>query len=201
MKQNNVRKANSNDVSRLAPALAKAFDEDPFVNWLVRSDNNRRKGIELLFKTGLTMLSLPFGEVLTTDDCIGGALWIPSDNVKISILKQISMVPAITGIASFSGLLRVIGCLDALDKAHPQEKHYYLFFVGVDPSQRKKGIGSTLIEPVLEKCDREGCGAYLENTNLANQAFYESHGFEVTGDLIVGKNAPPLKAMWRKPKF
>jgi ribosomal protein S18 acetylase RimI-like enzyme len=89
--------------------------------------------------------------------------------------------------------------LDILDKVHPSQKHYYLFFVGVDPSQRKQGLGGALLQPVLEKCDREGVGAYLENTNVANQSFYESFGFKVTGDIIVGKDAPVLKAMWRNP--
>ena len=104
------------------------------------------------------------------------------------------------GISGFWGFKQLVGCMDALDKAHPyKEKHYYLLFIGVDPAHQKKGFGSSLMEPIIKKCDEERCGAYLENTNLANENFYKSLGFEIVNEISAGKGAPPLRAMWRKP--
>ena len=99
-----------------------------------------------------------------------------------------------------NGFRRIIKTIDATDKAHPTERHYYLQFIGVDPDHQGKGLGNALMQPVLERCDREGCGAYLENTNEANRVFYERLGFVVTGEIDLGQGAPPLWQMWRNPQ-
>lgn len=194
-----VRKATRGDVNRIIQSMVRAFDDDPLINWLV-SDKWRKKGFERLFKMSLNVLSMPFDEVLTTDDCAGSALWIASKDTNLGILKQLSLLPTLVGISGFKRVKRFISTLDALDKAHPKDKHYYLLFIGVDPDYRKRGIGGTLMKPVLDRCDAEGCGAYLENTNIANEAFYKSHGFEITQEINPGLGGPPLIGMWRKPK-
>jgi ribosomal protein S18 acetylase RimI-like enzyme len=194
-----IRKAVLADVPQVAISMAKAFDNDAFVNYLVHQDKKRFDRIVQLFITGLTKLSIPFGEVLTVDNCSGCAIWIPSANVTLGLLQQLALIPDILKISAFSGLMRMVKCLGELDKVHPKQKHYYLFFVGVDPSAQKQGLGHALLNPILEKCDKEGIGAYLENTNDANQAFYESNGFKVIFDIKVGVDAPVLRAMWRDP--
>lgn len=54
--------------------------------------------------------------------------------------------------------------------------------------------------PMVERCDREGVAAYLENSNPANEAFYVRHGFVATGPLDLPDGAPPMTAMWRDPR-
>ena len=77
----------------------------------------------------------------------------------------------------------------------------YLFTIGTRKAARGKGLGKALIRPVLEACDREGLSAYLENSNPDNTGFYMSHGFEHMKLFEVGEGAPPLEAMWRKPRM
>ncbi len=196
----NIHKATLADVDSLVLSLAHAFNDDPIVNWLVRQDDKRSYGFKELFRTSLCSLSLPHGEVLTTDHGLGAALWYPPGKSKIGFLKQLSLLPSLINVASFRGLTRLIKAMDALDKAHPTEKHYYLQFIGVKPDHQGKGLGNALMQSVLKRCDREGCGAYLENTKEANRAFYERHCFVVTGEINLGKGAPPLWRMWRNPQ-
>ena len=33
-----------------------------------------------------------------------------------------------------------------------------------------------------------------------NVPFYAGHGFEKTGEIVVGKGAPTVTAMWREPR-
>jgi ribosomal protein S18 acetylase RimI-like enzyme len=195
-----IRKANPADVGRLIPHLGRAFDDDPVVNWFVRQDEKRSYGFDALFRT-FCRLSLPHGEVLTTDGCVGGALWYPPGKSKIGFTQQLSLVPSLIRIASVRGLRRIIDVGNAMSKVHPSESHYYLQFVGVDPDHQGKGLGAALMQPVLERCDREGCGAYLENTNESNRAFYKRRGFVVTGEIGLGQGAPPLWPMWRDPQY
>ena len=200
MAEPTTRKATFDDVNHLIPHLARAFENDPVVNWFVRQDDKRADGFDALFRTCLCTLSLPHGEVLTTDDCLGGALWYPPGKSKIGLIRQLFLLPAMIRVASLRGLKRMVDVLDALDKGHPTERHYYLQFIGVDPDHQGKGLGTALMQPVLERCDREGCGAYLENTKEVNLAFYERRGFAVVGEIDLGQGAPPMWPMWRDPQ-
>jgi len=154
----------------------------------------------VLFRSCLNVLSLPYGEVLTSDDCRGGALWIPSENASLGIVRQLFLLPSLIRVASMRGLKRIIKVMDTLDKVHPKERHYYLQFIGVAPGYQGKGLGASMIKPVLSQCDQEGIGAYLENTKEDNIGYYEKFGFSVTGEVNLGKGAPPVWQMWRSPQ-
>jgi ribosomal protein S18 acetylase RimI-like enzyme len=196
-----IRKATFADVDKLVVSMANAFDNDPFINWLVRKDKHRKKGIEELFRAALNVLTLPFNEVVAVDNCAGAALWMPMENVKTTVSQQLRLLFPIIRIAGFSGLKRVVTCLDILEKAHPMDKkHLYFFFLGVDPSHQKKGLASAMIKTMLDRCDRDGLGAYLENTNPANRPLYESFGFKAIRELSVGPGSPILLAMYREPQ-
>ena len=82
---------------------------------------------------------------------------------------------------------------------HPREPHWYLPFIGVDPSQQGKGYGSALMKHTLDACDRDHAAAYLESSNPKNVPLYERHGFELLGTIQAG-TSPPIFPMLRKPR-
>ncbi len=55
------------------------------------------------------------------------------------------------------------------------------------------------MEPMLQRCDDEGVGAYLESSKERNVAFYGRHGFRVTRELRFPRG-PRLWLMWRDPR-
>jgi ribosomal protein S18 acetylase RimI-like enzyme len=83
-----------------------------------------------------------------------------------------------------------------MEKAHPREQHFYLFFMAVDPRFQGKGLGSAILEATLRHIDQAGMPAYLENSNPRNARLYERAGF-VARNNISPKGAPPLIPMWR----
>jgi GNAT superfamily N-acetyltransferase len=91
----------------------------------------------------------------------------------------------------------VMAGVDALEKQHPREPHYYLFVLGVEPSLQGKGVGSALLGPVLARCDAEGMPAYLETANPRNLPLYERHGFRVRAEFAVPHGGPLTWLMWR----
>jgi hypothetical protein len=103
-----IRKVIPSDVDRLISCLTNAFNRDPLINWIVRQDKKRLQGFSALFRTSLCILSLPHGEVLTTNDYLGCALWYPPGKSKIGLFKQISLLPHMIHAASLSGLLRIV---------------------------------------------------------------------------------------------
>ena len=70
--------------------------------------------------------------------------------------------------------------------------------LGVDPPRQGEGLGSALMQPVLELCDRERVPAYLESSKERNVDFYARHGFRVTSELRLPKG-PAMWPMWRNP--
>jgi hypothetical protein len=56
-----------------------------------------------------------------------------------------------------------------------------------------------VLGPVLEQCDADGVGAYLESSKERNIDFYARHGFRVTGEIQLLRG-PTMWKMWRDPR-
>lgn len=91
----------------------------------------------------------------------------------------------------------IFGLIEQMGRYHPQEPHWYLPLMGVDPLRQGEGIGSALLQVSLAACDRDGLPAYLESTHPKNVPLYERHGFELLGTIQAGK-APPMFPMLRR---
>jgi GNAT superfamily N-acetyltransferase len=194
-----IRKATADDVPRLARALARAFYEDPVFNWLVRDDSERMRRSERGFAFYLRRVYLPRDECYALKDGAGGALWLPPGAWHLGPLAQLRLVP---GMVSAMGrrLPRLLRAIATIESNHPRKPHYYLPFVGVEPELQGRGLGTALLAPVLEHCDREGTAAYLEATTPRNRACYLRQGFEVTEEFCFPKGGPPSWRMWREPR-
>jgi GNAT superfamily N-acetyltransferase len=73
---------------------------------------------------------------------------------------------------------------------HPSEPHWYLPLIGVDPTLRGKGYGSSLMEHALIQCDHDKKPAYLESSNPKNMTLYERHGLSCSGQSKLGHYRP-----------
>ncbi|MDQ3739817.1 MAG: GNAT family N-acetyltransferase, partial [Actinomycetota bacterium] len=86
-----------------------------------------------------------------------------------------------------------------MERRHPRAPHFYLPTLGVAPEAQGRGLGSALLAPMLERCDVEGVGAYLESSKERNVAFYGRHGFRVVDEMTFPRG-PRLWLMWRDPR-
>ena len=194
-----IRKATAADVPRLARALARAFYEDPVFRWMVPDDSERLVVSERGFSLYLRKVYLRHEECYTTDDVVGGALWEPPGTWQLGVLDQLRLLPGMIA-AMRRHLPQVLRAIGAIESGHPHEPHYYLPFVGVEPEHQGRGIGTALMRPILDRCDREGMPAYLEATTPRNRTCYLRQGFEVTEEFHFPRNGPPCWRMWRTPR-
>src|SRR5579863_2718863 len=77
-----VRRVVPADVATLVDVLARAFDDDPVPQWLFRGDRRRRRGLRTFFTIQLRHTYLVRGEVFTTQDLAGAALWSPPGRAR-----------------------------------------------------------------------------------------------------------------------
>lgn len=193
-----VRKASRDDVKPLAAALAHAFVEDPVMRWLLPPHHTRRR-LFRLFSMELVRLYLPYDEVYTTRDIAGGAMWCPPGRWRTPAAGVLRALPRLTWTLR-SRLATAFRSVAAIERIHPSEDHWYLAVVGTDPNYQRQGIGSALLAPVLDRCDRDFTPAYLESSREDNLAFYRRFGFEVTGRFQLPCGGPPVWPMWREPR-
>jgi len=195
-----IEKATGADVPRLSQSLANAFYDDPAISWMVPDDERRRRVGPMGFGAWLTKIYLPKNEVYTDPDRKAGALWAPPGKWRMSVGVQLRLAPAMVRIVGLKRMPLILKGLAMMDKHHPDDRpHWYLAVLGTDPEYQGKGLGSSVMQPVLERCDADGVGAYLESSKEANIPFYRRHGFEVTGELHL-PDGPPLWPMWRDPQ-
>jgi GNAT superfamily N-acetyltransferase len=193
-----VRKATMADVDRVATALASAFDDDPVFSFLF-PQRDRAKTYKAFFTFEMKTLFLPQDEAWTNEGLHGAALWALPGKWKQSNWDTIKTAPTFMRILGKS-LPRALRALMAVEDAHPPGPHYYLAALGTEQAMQGKGVGSSLLAPVLEKCDRAGLGAYLESSKESNVPFYNRHGFEVTRELALPGGGPTVWLMWREPR-
>jgi ribosomal protein S18 acetylase RimI-like enzyme len=195
-----VRKATEADVDALARSLARAFHDDPVISWMIPDDEKRLRLGPFGFATWLKSIYMPKGEVYTDTARSGGALWAPPGKWRMSVGLQVRLAPRMLRLFGLRRTPLILRGLAVLDKSHPDDQpHYYLGILGTDPAHQGKGVGSALLQPILERCDNEGLGAYLESSKESNIPFYRRHGFEVTGEVHM-PDGPPLWPMWRNPQ-
>jgi GNAT superfamily N-acetyltransferase len=167
------------DVPRLAAVLGRAFADDPLNKHLVPDDHRRASRLPDGFAEQLRHVFLPNGAVLTTPDRAGAALWLGPDARRLSLLEQLRMLPGMARLFGLRGMPGAMRAMAELDSRAPREPHWHLSLLGVEPERQGTGIGSALLRPVLDRCDRGRRSAYLETSKEANLRFYERHGFAV----------------------
>lgn len=192
------RTATPSEVGPLSAALAGAFEDDPVFGWLIP---NRRRGrhrrLQRFFGLELRHFVLPIGRAWTVDGSPGASLELPPDSWKMSFGTQIAHGPAFTRVFG-PRLPHALGLSTLMEHRHLREPHYYIAYVGIAPDAQGQGLGTTLMRPTLERCDRKGLPAYLEATSERSAALYERLGFAHLGAFRFG-TSPPLWPMRRAP--
>ena len=129
------------------------------------------------------------------DGYIGAALWLPPDVHP----DENELVTLVQRTVSEQIQNDIITVFEDMGRYHPNEPHWYLPLMGLDPSQQGKGFGSALLQHTLIQVDRDNRLAYLESSNPRNIPLYKRHGFELLGTIQSG-TSPSIAPMLRRPR-
>jgi len=193
-----TRRATADDVGAIAQTLARAFHDDPVAAWSCPPERLRPQLLERFYATR-TRQVLGDDEVLVEAAHGGAALWLPPKRWRTTAREDLQLMRPLVHPRLLSRVPLVVRGLTGVEKIHPHEPHWYLAILGTDPAAQGRGIGSALLQPVLDRCDEDGIGAYLESSKEANIAFYARHGFRVTAEHDLPRG-PRIWLMWRDPR-
>lgn len=190
--------ARPDEKRKLAALFGAAFADDAALAHVLPADVARREERLRRFFSYEVDRSARADGLWSTADGDGGAIWYPPEEWRPGVLDTLRQVPwSLRVFGRHSARAARIGT--ALAEHHPREPHWYLAYLAVRPGRQGTGIGTTLLRPVLEECDRSGVGAYLEASNERNRRLYQRHGFADREPLALADGGPTVFPMWRQP--
>ncbi|MEU9588568.1 GNAT family N-acetyltransferase [Streptomyces sp. NPDC048193] len=195
-----IRTAVEHDRDLVVRLLDEAFQDDPVSRWVFPGDEYRR-GTHHRLMAAFTDAVLADGWIDITEDGAACALWlsVPED-AHDDAHDGGADGPAQVRAAVDPDNERVERIARLTEDIHPAGRaHAYLWMIGVAPGRQGEGLGTALVESVLDRCDRERLPAYLEASSARSRGLYERLGFEFTGRALDLPDGPRMWPMWREP--
>jgi len=187
-----IQVADEADSERIVNLITLAFTSDPTARWLYPDAHDFIKFCpELNRRFGGR--AFEHGTAFVAEGYAGAALWLPPEIHP----DEEGMVEHIEKTIPASRHEEVVGVFEKMDEFHPEEPHYYLPLIGVDPFSQGRGIGTELMKYSLNQFEQQGMPVYLESSNPENIPFYERLGFAALGQINAGDKAiitPMLRA-------
>lgn len=177
-----MKKAQRSDKNLVIDILAKSFDTNQSVNYIVKQDNKRVQRVRSLMDYSFEVCYL-FGNVFLSDDKKACALITYPDKKKTtlkSILLDITLILSAVGVKNIK---KTLAREAMINKLHPKEPMYYLWFIGVEPEHQNQGIGSILLDDIIEDSEHKQRPIYLETSTIKNLPWYKKFGFHIYNEL------------------
>jgi len=178
--------------------LARSFAADPIFTF-VEPDESPRLAFLEEFMAALARRSHRLSTAYVTQPALRGvSLWkspelrrLSPEQLRMTGLDRVCEWLSPPAMARFDAIFEAID--EALERASP-EPVWYLGVLGVDPEWQGRGLGSRLMQPILERADAEGVAVTLETGQPRNLPLYARHGFEVTREVPPVESGAP--AVW-----
>jgi ribosomal protein S18 acetylase RimI-like enzyme len=189
-----IRSATPDEMPQAIGAIVAAFLTDPVARFAWPSPHDYLRGMPPAARE-FAGRSFEHGTAYVSAAFCGAALWLPPGvHPNGEALERV-----FRETASPDHLDDVLATFEKMEQSHPEEPHWYLPMIGVEPRVQQRGLGAELMRHALTRCDDEGTLAYLESSNPRNISLYLRHGFEVMGEIRIGA-VPVLTPMLRRPR-
>jgi ribosomal protein S18 acetylase RimI-like enzyme len=187
-----------------AEAIAAGHADYPSFRHMFADRRRRAKVLPVFFRTTVRD-AIPFGSVLAVADAgrvLATAVWLPPGRFAWTPWRKLRATPGLARVMagaprSFPTFTRYGANIEAAHRDEPP--HGYLVVLSVRPECQRQGLGSRLVEPILERADREGRPCHLETSDAANVDFYQRFGFEVCDPAFAAIPGGPFLTTMRRP--
>jgi GNAT superfamily N-acetyltransferase len=144
-------------IGAAARLLARGFHADPISTFYLDDPVARRVAFPAFFRAVIyeTFEAGNAYAALAGERLLGVAIWLPPSGATPSpaFRRRASRNHAVVRERFPRGADGLYAGFGALGSLPPEEPHWYLAFVGVDPAVQRSGVGSQLLSPVLAQAD------------------------------------------------
>ena len=188
------------DLSQASNVLGKAFREDPIWVEILKDEPEK---FSIAFEVPLKEC-LKYGRVYCSSPSLEGiAAWLPSKYVNLNFFQFIWCGAFLSAMKLGSKIGKHISEVSKIitedRKLNMKIPYIYLYVIGVSPENQGKGIGSHLINTMLDKLAPE-LPIYLETETEQNVKFYEKLGFKVLKKVTIPSLGLPMWEMVHERK-
>jgi ribosomal protein S18 acetylase RimI-like enzyme len=173
-----MRRANINDRDFVVELLTTSFDNNPSVNYIVRQDDKRIARIKSLMIYCFDVCTL-FGDIWISDDQKSCALVLYPEQKKMTLTTIWLDIKLILQAVGLGGIPKTLNREAKIKKKQLQVPMVYLWFIGVSPLYQQRGLGSKLLQHVLDEAKLMNRPLFLETSVLKNITWYKRFGFHI----------------------
>jgi ribosomal protein S18 acetylase RimI-like enzyme len=175
-------KAAYTDKDLVVDILAKSFETNQSVNYIIMQDEKKLKRVRYLMEYSFEVCFL-FGDVFLSPDKKACALVLYPDKKKTTLKSILLDIKLILNSVGFQNIKKTLAREAMIKKVQPQERMAYLWFIGVDPEYQNSGIGTQLLNDIIQNSRLKNRPVYLETSTVKNLPWYKKVGFQVYEEL------------------
>lgn len=179
-----MKKALKSDRNLIVDILSKSFDANQSVNYIVKQDQNREKRVRVLMNYSFDICFL-FGDVYLSDNNQGCALVLYPDKKKTTLKSVMLDVQLLFKSIGITNISKALERESKIRKIQAKEHMYYLWFIGVIPEHQGSGIGTDLINELIQDSRTQERNIYLETSSIKNLPWYKRFGFKIYNELAL----------------
>ena len=194
-----TRQALRADLDGVVDVWVDAFSGDPFLRWMGDADDASWPAFGRAWLGFIAGMCFERGHLLITEPAGAAVAWIPPD---LSMIGPGDLDRGAAIIAEHAGETRrdeAVTTIRAAGSHSSPEPHWTLQYIGVGSTLQGQGVGASLVEPYLLRCDEEGLPCGLVSSNPRNVPFYERFGFTVKAEVPNPDGSATLRPMLRRP--
>ncbi len=171
-----VREWAPHEVEPAVGVLGRGYRDAPLSLAIYGDDPIRRlRSVERVMGRRISAMDPPPFVACRDDVIVGVCGMAPPGACQLTLSKQERAAAA--GSGGSSSLMKTLEMAAEWDRHHPDEPHWHLGPVAVEPASRRNGVGGRMVERFCELVDEEGAMAFLETDRRENVRFFEQFGF------------------------
>jgi GNAT superfamily N-acetyltransferase len=180
-----VIRAKHSDKQLVVDILANSFADNKSVNYIIKQDEKQQQRIHSLMSYSFEVCML-YGDVYLSDDGKGCVLVLLPDRKKSTLKTTLLDLQLIFSATGLGNVKKAMSRENRIKAEHPKNLLYYLWFIGVNDAEQGKGIGSKLLQEIIQQGQSLQRTICLETSTLKNLPWYQKHGFEIYKEMDFG---------------
>jgi GNAT superfamily N-acetyltransferase len=175
----------------IAEALQAALCDDPFFRTMERSvsrDTGKAKEAMIRYMDYSMVEAQKYGGLyLPEGKTYGASVWSKPLDEKLTRQKSAEKKAFIlehmreVRLKTYTDIVEFMS--EQADGLLP-ENIWYLSILAIDPAFQGQGLGTGLVETIIDKADGMGIPTYLETYTPENKTFYKRLGYRVTASIL-----------------